>query len=276
MHAFRLKKVLLISTLTMCAVAVPVAMRQVIGQGDPASGGRSKTAAVAGEVTLNTLTTAPFTLIQTPQDGDSTPAGAHSVPLDAATDAYVANRLPQFDLAPRSQAERKIEEQLDRSTQFEFTDEPLSDAIAFIERLHGIQILLDRKALEDVNIAADTTINVQVTDVSLKSALRHMLNDIGLTYTIRDEVLLITTPEVAHHTLETRVYRNPDGNWSGESAEALIEQIKGAIAPNTWSEVGGNGYGDAYGRGIIIVQTREVHEQINALLRQLRELEVDQ
>ena len=46
--------------------------------------------------------------------------------------------------------------------------------------------------------------------VSSKSALRLMLHELGLTYVIKDEVLLITTTEAAESKLSTRVYSVAD------------------------------------------------------------------
>ena len=51
---------------------------------------------------------------------------------------------------------------------------------------------------------------------SLKSALRLMLGELGLTYVIQDEVLLITTKEAAEQKLETR---SLSGGRPGPAAE---------------------------------------------------------
>ena len=60
--------------------------------------------------------------------------------------------------------------------------------------------------MDEIGITTDATINKQLSGITLRSALKLMLRDLGLTYVIEDEVLQITTPEDAQTQTVTKVY----------------------------------------------------------------------
>ena len=86
---------------------------------------------------------------------------------------------------------------------FEFVDTPLKDVTDYLKNRHGIEIQLDNKALGEASIAADTPMTKSLKGISLRSALKLLLAEKGLTYVIDHEVLLITTEEVAKTLLST-------------------------------------------------------------------------
>ena len=90
----------------------------------------------------------------------------------------------------RGPAEKKIEAALKSPTQLEFVDTPLTDVIDYLKDYHQIEIQLDKKAMEEAGIDTAVTVTKNLKGVSLKSALRLMLHELGLTYVIQDEVLL--------------------------------------------------------------------------------------
>ncbi len=173
-----------------------------------------------------------------------------------------------------SEAERRAEERLskalDQPTTAAFTDSPLEEALQFLSEARGIPIHADRKALEDLAIGTDSPINLQVEGVSLRSALRLMLRDLHLTFTPQDEVLLVTTPEVAGARLVVKLY--PVRELLGTSNENffnLVKVITSSIAPDSWDEVGGPGSIAPFGSNLVVGQTTEVHESIETLLATL-------
>ncbi|MCE9547017.1 MAG: hypothetical protein K8T25_16200, partial [Planctomycetia bacterium] len=113
------------------------------------------------------------------------------------------------DLQHTSQSEVKIMDQLKEPTKLDFEETPLDDVIDYLKDLHGIPIMLDSKALEDVGVSSDTPVTMRnVRGISLRSALKLMLRKIDptLTYAIQDETLMITTKEGAQQNLVTKVY----------------------------------------------------------------------
>jgi len=182
-----------------------------------------------------------------------------------------------------SAAEDRIRAALRSLTAVDFVDTPLSEAADSLGRAHGITIRLDTRALEDVSLETDTPVSASLRGVSLKSALRLILEQLDLTYVIRDEVLMITTPEEAQEQQVTRLYpvsdlityKTPSGEkWA--DFDTLITTLSSTIQPDTWEEVGGPGsiaplsYGGT--EVIAIRQTDEVHEEIAAMLAKMRGL----
>jgi hypothetical protein len=111
-----------------------------------------------------------------------------------------------MDLGSNNERERKIADALKSQTQLEFTDESFQNVIDYLKDYHKIEIQFDAKALEEVGFATDKQVTINLKGVSLRSALRLLLRAEGLTYMIRDEVLLITTPDEAANKLVTKVY----------------------------------------------------------------------
>ncbi|MEX2016171.1 MAG: hypothetical protein WD873_05990 [Candidatus Hydrogenedentales bacterium] len=107
-------------------------------------------------------------------------------------------------------ARKRLEAALASETSFEFAELPLADVAEAIGKQHGINVVLDVRALSDVGIAADTLITRKLSGISLRSALRLVLGELDLTFVLHDEVLKISTPENSHHELTTRVYKVED------------------------------------------------------------------
>ncbi len=110
------------------------------------------------------------------------------------------------DLRKVGPAEAKITKALDDETTLEFVETPLQDVVDYLKDLHGIEIQLDGKALEEAGVGSDTPVTRNLKGITLRSALRLMLGALELTYVIKDEVLLITTKEKADAELVTKAY----------------------------------------------------------------------
>lgn len=96
-----------------------------------------------------------------------------------------------------------------------------------------------------------------------------MLDQLALTWIVRDECLLITTNDKALENLVHRIYPLPCG-CDGDVL-SLVNLVQQLIEPTTWSTVGGQGTIQVPhdSRLLIIRQTEKVHEDIEALLRSL-------
>jgi hypothetical protein len=167
------------------------------------------------------------------------------------------------------------------STQVEFVETPLQDVIDYLKDYHHIEIQIDAKALHDAGVDPSTTITKSLKGISLRSALKLILRELQLTCVIRDEVLLITTPDEDGIHLTTKVYPVADlvvcRNGKGElrdDYDTLSNAIRGTIQPNTWDENGGPGTiaGASLGTAkiLIVSQSQDVHQQITDLLEQIR------
>jgi hypothetical protein len=167
-----------------------------------------------------------------------------------------------------------------RSNGIDFTDTPLEEVINLLQDEYGIPIQLDIPALEATGLDPGEKITANLHNISLRSALQLMLKRLQLTYFIQDEVLLITTPEEAEAHLATCVY-NVGGfieDTGDASMEALIDTIVSCVQTATWAE---NGGGEAEIRplrpGLLVIsQTQDVHDEINSLLKAIRDMRGDE
>jgi hypothetical protein len=155
------------------------------------------------------------------------------------------------DLAKQGSKEQRINRELQEDTELEFIETPLGEAIDFLKDLHEIEIQIDTGALEDVGIDIDTPITRNLKGISLRSALRLILRDLDLTYMIRDEVLQITTPEVADTHLAVKVYPVGDLVLPIMDARTLGGGALGGFGMGNGAGMnGGNGAGFGDGDGL--------------------------
>ncbi|MDZ4685500.1 MAG: hypothetical protein SH850_10590 [Planctomycetaceae bacterium] len=110
------------------------------------------------------------------------------------------------DLRKNSPIEQRIEAALGERTELAFADTALTDAIDFLKDYHQISIYIDEAALQDEGVDPSTPINLELSGITLRSALRLLLGAQGLTYVIEDEVMKITTQTKADEVMTTRVY----------------------------------------------------------------------
>jgi hypothetical protein len=179
---------------------------------------------------------------------------------------------PDVEFFPKpSASEEKILAAFEQPTELDFHETPLHHAIDFLKDKHAIEIQLDSKALEDGGMGTDTPVTCKVSGVSLRSGLRLMLSQIDLAFLIHNEVLLVTTEEVADAELVTRTYPVADLT-PGDNYESLIEAITKTVVPPSWDEVGGPGSVTHVkaAKSLVISQTQDRQDEILQLLRSLR------
>jgi hypothetical protein len=101
----------------------------------------------------------------------------------------------QFD--QNNPRERKIATALANLTSIQFSNTPLTDVVATLARQHGFPIILEPIALDDAGIPTNEPMTLSVSGITLQSAFKLLLQDLQLTILIEDEVLKITTIDVA-------------------------------------------------------------------------------
>jgi len=180
--------------------------------------------------------------------------------------------------AQQQQAEKRIFKALSTGIQqWHFDDAPLSEVVDFIRESLQIPITIDTRALDDAGMTKDTPVTLHLKGVPLQSALAVMLDQLDLTYTITNEVLLITTPEEAENLLKVRVYPVADlvrirDNADDPDYDRLIDCITSTVAPDSWSDVVGTGEIEPFTptEVLIVCQTDRTHRKIENLFAALR------
>ncbi len=136
-------------------------------------------------------------LILPMRDPDDVPIVYPDAELWKELTARRKERFGSANVSKPSPAERKIEEALEQPTQIEFVDTPLKDILDYLKDLHHIEIQLDSAAMKEEGVDEATQITKNLKGISLRSGLNLLLDELRLTYIIRNEVLLITTPSKA-------------------------------------------------------------------------------
>jgi hypothetical protein len=189
---------------------------------------------------------------------------------EAQSDATVG--LAFFNDAARNRALRE-------PTETEFVDTPLSDVVTYLQLRHHVPVLLDLEALAADGKGPETPCTFASTKASLASTLNRLTDQLGLAWTVRDEVLMLTTPVAAtapEHLL-VQFYSMKDlidADGDDESnLSALIETLE-TTRPSHWQSHGGYAWSQSFAptQTLIVGHTSAGHRAVADLLRQLRNL----
>lgn len=210
-------------------------------------------------------------------------AGLLAALRETHTEQTAGTPPPAVDQTAAQRALHAIDEALAKPIDLDVANMPLLDLAKKLSQERGFPVLLDAKALEEAGAMADAPFTGSVRGVSLASALEHILRQPALTWTVRDEALVITTPEEAEKTdLRLRVYPvaslvdSAAGSGAAAQEEAsareLVDLVQSVLAADSWDSVGGPGSLE-YEPGtqvLVCSQTEPVQPKVAALLEQLR------
>lgn len=185
--------------------------------------------------------------------------------------------IPVYLPAP-TDAERELLSLFDQRTELAFADVPIRDVMEFVRDKHKANIVLDAFELHEAGIDESTPITIELSGITLRTAFRLILEPLGLTWIIRDEVILITTQSKIDTELFTRIYPVADLAESAEELEVLAHTIEQGtngrwitLLPVTVPpQVGGTISEVPRVHSLVVKQSQPVHEEIVELLTQLR------
>lgn len=149
-------------------------------------------------------------------------------------------------VAPESQAARgTISRSMGRTLpEMNFDGVALTDCIDFLRDITAANIVVNWKALEGAGVTPETVVNLKLRNVSLRKALSLLLSEAGggegITYSVDEGVIEITTTELANARTYTRVY---------DVADLLMEIPDFSDAPNFSLQQSSNGGGGGGGSG---------------------------
>lgn len=204
-----------------------------------------------------------------------------------------ATSQAQTGFAVLDPASAAITEQLEQALQqrgsIDFVETPLQELMEVMGQQFRVPFVLQATKLEEAAVSLNTPVTKKISNLPLESILELLLDELELDFTIRHNVILITTPEDVESQLDTRLYPVldlvvPRGMTSPQQAvaavdyEPLYDVITRTLAPQSWDEVGGPGSITALDNAgvLIISQTRGVHRQIEHLLASLRRVKSHQ
>ena len=140
--------------------------------------------------------------------------------------------------------DRKVRQQLEESVvSFTFNEQPVMEALDFLQTLGNVNIVPDRTKFED----PDRTITLKLTNVPLETAIKLLTEQMGLKYVIRDGIVFISDEEGIKRPPETNTYDVRDlladiPNFTGPTFE--LQNISGG---NRGGAGGGSGTQSIFG-----------------------------
>lgn len=202
------------------------------------------------------------------------PAGDMDFPKDWA--ARVKNRTTG---TPLSAKEKSILDALATPVMVNFKNSRFDDVIEYLSTLTGQPILVDPSALKEAEVTYETPVTLNAKGVTVRTALRKVLAELGLSYVIKDEIIQVTTITRAREMMVIRSYPVADlvilhrpefGIFPGRpvsplevqrNVDDLMRMFMSAGDAGSWQANGGTGtiaY-HAPSNSIIVKQTAEVH-----------------
>jgi hypothetical protein len=194
-------------------------------------------------------------------------------------------RLAKYGPIKLSPKEQEIVRALSSTVSVTFKGDRFQDVIEYLATVTNQPILLDKQALTDAQIDYETPVNLSVKGVTVRTVLRKILADYGLTYVVKDETIQIISLARAREMMTIRAYPvgdllgvgggpgDPLTNFFGPGLGAvqrmqnvanLISLIQTTVDPSSWSINGGPGtIGFDYGTmSLVIKNSAEVHAMI--------------
>ncbi|MHC4502298.1 MAG: hypothetical protein ACYTFI_03255 [Planctomycetota bacterium] len=211
-----------------------------------------------------------------------------------------AGKIEQID---EPEWEKEVRRKLDRKVSFEFAETPLTEAIAFLQTLTKVNMIIDPAAAE---ASGSTPITLKVTNMTLGLALDWILKLADLDFALRDNAIFISSRENLKGDVILRIYDvrdlteqipdfpgpelqvevggldassggggglvliGPDeGTGDTVTAESLAEMISSRVRPGDWAPELGTSIEERGGK-LVVMQRPQVHRLIDRLLESFR------
>ncbi|MEL6895371.1 MAG: hypothetical protein AAFP90_04640, partial [Planctomycetota bacterium] len=111
------------------------------------------------------------------------------------------------DIQRESEYEKRIRAALMKTVSVNYSARPLTDVLDAMQRETKVPIVLDRRSMLAANINTEAPVSLEIPgQIPLQSALRNILDQYDLTYSIENDVLKITTREAARSRTYTLPY----------------------------------------------------------------------
>jgi hypothetical protein len=184
---------------------------------------------------------------------------------------------------PLSEKEKAILAALNKTIQPDWQNKPLSFVLDELQKILGTPMAIDRKALEESGTSTESLVTLSLPrPVTLRTILRKVLQDQGLGYVIKDEMIYVTTFQKTRDMMTTRTYDISDLvtpnaltthpvlalQQEREVVQLIIDSIKRSVDPMSWEGEGGKGTIQYHPltKTLIVRQSAEVHMMLRGSL----------
>ena len=98
-----------------------------------------------------------------------------------------------------------IEDKLDRPVTLTVADKPLFEVVNHLRDQTGVTIVLDMKSLSTAGLSELSRVSLAAQEISLRNAMKYLLQPLGLTFRTEDDLVLITAPAKRFGALEAKL-----------------------------------------------------------------------
>ncbi len=159
----------------------------------------------------------------------------------------------------------------------DFEKTKLSKVLDYIQDKAGLTILVDESSLRDANVDLyEDTVTFKANKITVRTILKKILADRGLTYVLKDGMAQVVTNEKARQMMVVRAYPigdlvtpNDQAFWGPifsrafllQNAQRMIDMITHSVEPSQWNNNGGPGSVtfDEPSRSLVIRASAETH-----------------
>lgn len=199
-----------------------------------------------------------------PFGGGGNPYGGGGNPYGGRGDGFGQDGTSQ---GPSVSAVEKIENALGQQFTARFENASLQQFADAIAMQTKVPVVLDQQALADAGVSGEYTLKSVIETGTVRTYLKTTLAAHGLSYTIDDEMLMITSEKKADQVMRVKLY-DLRGDFSGSTGSlmGLIEQM---VEPDQWQSAGGPAQMAVINNRFIISGPQSLHESVQTFLKQL-------
>lgn len=151
----------------------------------------------------------------------------------------------------------------------DFSDSSLREVLDWLRDEQGLVVLLEKNALAEKGILLSDPIADQLNDAPIYLLLNR-LRSLGLDWYFENEILHITTTEIAEEQLQLQSYNIGDLFDAGYDEDSLTDAVTTTVKPESWQEIGGLGVYQTLGDVVFVRQTGDIQRQVQGLFTALR------
>ncbi len=152
----------------------------------------------------------------------------------------------------------------------DLSESSLREVIEWLRNDQKLVVLSENSALTEAGVQPGEPISDRLDNAPLYLLLNR-LRASGLAWYFEDDILHITSTAAAEEHLVTIPYNLGDLLDAGYNTENLGQVVENAIAPDSWTTVGGVGALSFLGDVMFLRHTGDIHRQVEALLAALRQ-----
>lgn len=195
----------------------------------------------------------------------------------------LSQRRKEFVSQKLTEKETKLLKALNSTMKFDYENEKFKAVIEHIMERTGLTIIMDPASLQDANVDYEgDTVSLKFPKLGVRTGLKKILGDKGLTYIIKEGSIQVMTPKRASEYTVVRTYQiddliQPDAQMQMmfgpfvaqlqmmQNAQQLINLIQFTVEPSYWQPNGPGSIGFYYPtRSLIIRASTEMHYQLGS------------